>query len=110
MGGWVGGAGGRWTVWNGARARPRCGVPGARGIRQAGAGLTETEGARSARQQQAAAKLRVWGERYKDPEKAKDQSSADDTFLDRHWKTVIVFFVAIIVILQLTWVFSLFAK
>ena len=98
------------TVSNLASACPHCGFPVSAGIRQTVAEVTETEGARSARQQQAVAKLRVWGERYEHPEKARDQSSADDTFLDRYWKPIIVFFVAIIVILQLTWVFSLFAN
>ena len=96
------------TVSNFASACPHCGFPVAAEIRQTVEELTETEGVRSARRQQAVAKLRVWGERYEHPEKARDQSSADDTFLDRHWKPIIVFFVAIIVILQLAWVFSLF--
>ena len=91
-----------------AVACPSCGFPVAAVFRQTLVDLTESDGARSARQQQAVAKLKDWGARYEHPESSKDLSSQDDTFLDRYWKPIIVFFVAVIVVLQLTWVFSLF--
>lgn len=90
-----------------AVACPHCGFPVSAVIKQAVVEVTDGDRAMSVRQQQAVAKLKVWGERYQHPE-ATDLSSADDTFLDRHWRPIMVFFVAIIVIFQLIWAFSLF--
>ena len=91
-----------------AIACPCCGFPVAAVIKQAVVDVTDGARTMSVRQQQAVAKLKVWGERYQHPEAARDLSSADDTFLDRHWRPIMVVFVAIIVILQLIWAFSLF--
>ena len=91
-----------------AVACPRCGFPVAAVIKRAVVEVTDGDRTMSVRQQQAVAKLKVWGERYENPG-AKDLSSADDTFLDRHWRPIMVVFVATIVILQLIWAFSLFA-
>ena len=88
-----------------ATACPSCGFPVAEGIRQAVAELTDGERAMSVRQQQAVTKLKVWGERYKSGD---DLTSRDDTFLDRHWKPIVLFFVTVILVIQLTWVLSLF--
>ncbi len=85
---------------------PCCGFPVAEGIRQQVADITEEYSAKSARQQHAAARLKDWGERYVQPQRVRH--SEDDTFLDRHWKPVMVLFVGVIVVLQLLWVMSLY--
>jgi hypothetical protein len=70
--------------------------------------LTEDDTAKSARQQHAAAKLRDWSERYQPQGQVDPFKAQGATFLDRHWKPILFVFVAIILILQLTWVLSLY--
>jgi hypothetical protein len=89
-----------------AEACPCCGFPVAEGIRQLVAEVTEERSAKSARQQHAAARLKDWGDRYVQPHRV--QRDESDTFLDRHWKPMMVLFVGVIVVLQLLWVMSLY--
>jgi hypothetical protein len=91
-----------------AWACPNCGYPVAAGIRHAVEELTEEGPTRSARQQHAAAKLKTWSERYQHPPPPDPFKAADASFLDRHWRPILFIIVAIILILQLTWVFSMF--
>ncbi len=70
------------------------------------ADVTQEHSAKSARQQHAAARFKDWGERY--VQSQRERHSDDDTFLDRHWKPVMVLFVGVIVVLQLLWVMSLY--
>ncbi len=87
---------------------PKCGFPVAAGIRHAVNELTDDESAKSARQQHAAAKLKTWGEKYLQTTQVDPLRAQGDNFLDRHWKGILFIFVAVILILQLTWVFSMF--
>ncbi|MFB3070311.1 MAG: hypothetical protein ACE1ZF_06445 [Gemmatimonadales bacterium] len=91
-----------------AAACPKCGFPVAAGIRHAVNQLTDDESTKSARQQHAAARLKTWGERYLQTGQADPDHARGDNFLDRHWKGILFIFVAVIVILQLTWVLSMF--
>ncbi len=91
-----------------AWACPECGYPVAAGIRHAVEQLTDDDTAKSARQQHAAAKLKNWGERYKTQGEVDPFKQEGATFLDRHWKPILFVFVTIILILQLTWVLSLY--
>ncbi len=91
-----------------AWACPNCGFPVAAGIRHTVEQLTEDDTAKSARQQHAAAKLRDWSERYQPQGQVDPFKAQGATFLDRHWKPILFVFVAIILILQLTWVLSLY--
>ena len=91
-----------------AVACPKCGFPVAAGIRHAVNELTDDESAKSARQRQAAARLKSWGERFMQTGQGDPLRTQDDNFLDRHWKGILFVIVTIILALQLTWVFSLF--
>ena len=91
-----------------AWACPNCGFPVAAGIRHTVEQLTEYDTAKSARQQHAAAKLKDWSERYQSQGQVDPFKAQGATFLDRHWKPILFVFVAIILILQLTWVLSLY--
>ncbi len=91
-----------------AVACPKCGFPVAAGIRHAVNQLTDDESTKSARQQHAAARLKTWGERYLQTGQADPIHARGDGFLDRHWKGILFIFVAVIVMLQLAWVLSMF--
>ncbi len=85
-----------------AAACPKCGFPVAASIRQAVDQLTDDESAKSAR------RLKSWGERYMQFDRGDPLRAQSDHFLDRHWKGILFVIVAIILALQLTWVFSMF--
>ena len=91
-----------------AAACPKCGFPVAAGIRHTVDQLIDEKSAKSARQQGAAARLKSWGERYTEVNQGDSLRTQSDNFLDRHWKGVLFVIVSIILILQLTWVFSMF--
>ncbi len=80
----------------------------AAGIRHAVNQLADDESAKSARQQHAAARLKSWGERYVQTDQGDPLRAQGDNFLDRHWKGILFIIVTVILVLQLTWVFSMF--
>lgn len=91
-----------------ASACPHCGFPVAAGIRHAVAELTEEDRVKSARQKQAGAKLRIWGERYEQPQLHDPSYSQSESFIDRHWRPIMVVIAVVIAALQVAFVLSLF--
>lgn len=93
-----------------ARACPHCGFPIAEEIGRALAEVTGHDRLRSARQRAAAGKLMHWSEGYSESEEGKPVRrravERGERFIDRHLKLLTFAVVAIIVLLQLTLLFS----